>query len=42
MLRFLYRFLLCLHPRAFRQRFAEGMLWIFDETARQGTGRLLT
>ena len=42
MLRFLYRFLLCLHPRAFRQRFAEGMLWIFDETAQQGTGRLLT
>ena len=33
MLRSLYRRLLCLHPPAFRQRFAEEMLWIFDEAA---------
>jgi predicted dienelactone hydrolase len=31
MLRFAYRWLLRLHPRYFRQRFAEEMLWIFDE-----------
>src|SRR3989442_15265254 len=33
MLRSLYRRLLYLHPPAFRQRFAEEMLWIFDEAA---------
>ena len=33
MLRSLYRWLLYLHPPAFRQRFAEEMLWIFDEAA---------
>jgi hypothetical protein len=31
MRRFLYRCLLWLHPPDFRQRFAEEMLWIFDE-----------
>src|SRR2546425_8906200 len=33
MLRALYRGLLYLHPPAFRKRFAEEMLWIFDEAA---------
>src|SRR5258708_10321108 len=33
MLRALYRGLLHLHPAAFRKRFAEEMLWIFDEAA---------
>ena len=33
MSRSLYRWLLYLHPPAFRQRFAEEMLWIFDEAA---------
>jgi hypothetical protein len=32
-MRGLYRCLLCLHPAAFRRRFAEEMLWIFDEAA---------
>jgi hypothetical protein len=31
MLRTFYRWLLRLHPRRFRERFAEEMLWIFDE-----------
>jgi D-alanyl-D-alanine carboxypeptidase len=40
-LRSLYRWLLHLHPSAFRQRFAEEMLWIFDEAAAtQGAPRL--
>jgi hypothetical protein len=30
--RSLYRHLVWLHPPAFRQKFAEEMLWIFDET----------
>jgi DNA-binding PadR family transcriptional regulator len=29
----MFRFLLWLHPAAFRQRFEEEMLWIFDEAA---------
>ncbi len=33
MCRSLYRLLLNLHPPAFRERFAEEMLWIFDEAA---------
>jgi D-alanyl-D-alanine carboxypeptidase len=33
MIRSLYRWLINLHPPAFRQRFAEEMLWIFDEAA---------
>jgi hypothetical protein len=36
MMRSLYSSLLWLHPRSFRERFAEEMLWIFDET--QSTG----
>jgi D-alanyl-D-alanine carboxypeptidase len=41
MSRSLYRFVLKLHPAAFRERFAEEMLWIFDEAAAtQGTPRL--
>jgi hypothetical protein len=31
MTRSLYRFLLSLHPREFREEFAGEMLWIFDE-----------
>lgn len=31
MIRSLYQWLVGLHPRAFRQRFAEEMLWIFDQ-----------
>lgn len=42
MIRTLYRFLLWLHPPAFRDQFAEEMLWIFDEgAASQGVVRLL-
>jgi len=33
MIRVLYRWLLILHPRAFRREFAGEMLWIFDEAA---------
>ena len=41
MSRSLYRWLLYLHPPAFRQRFAEEMLWIFDEAvATHGVLRL--
>jgi CubicO group peptidase (beta-lactamase class C family) len=45
MVRSLYRGLLRLHPAAFRERFAEEMLWIFDEIAarpgvRRGMARL--
>jgi len=32
-MRFVYRFLLRLHPAAFRERYASEMLWIFDEGA---------
>jgi len=32
-----YRCLLRLHPRAFRDEYAEEMLWVFDEEARRGT-----
>ena len=28
----LYRWLICLHPPAFRLRFEEELLWIFDES----------
>src|SRR5678815_3268359 len=41
MIRFLYICLLRLHPRQFRQRFADEMLWIFDQTA-ENRGRLVT
>jgi hypothetical protein len=40
MKRFLYRSLLYLHPANFRVRFADEMLWIFDETP-GGTRRAL-
>jgi hypothetical protein len=33
MVRVLYRFLVWLHPAAFRLRFAEEMIWIFDQAA---------
>jgi hypothetical protein len=32
-MRKIYKLLLRIHPPAFRRRFAEEMLWIFDETA---------
>jgi hypothetical protein len=32
MTRTLYRWLICLHPPAFRLRFEEELLWIFDES----------
>lgn len=31
-MRSIYLSILWLHPRSFRERFAEEMLWIFDET----------
>jgi uncharacterized membrane protein len=34
MTRTLYRWLLCLHPPAFRLRFEEELLWIFDESSK--------
>ena len=34
--RLLYRLLLRLHPAAFRQRFGEEMLWIFDLASSRG------
>ena len=33
MTRTLYRWLVCLHPPAFRVRFEEELLWIFDESS---------
>ena len=41
MIRFLYVCLLRLHPRHFRQRFADEVLWIFDQ-ATESRGRLMT
>jgi hypothetical protein len=38
MFRRLYRCVLCLHPPAFRRRFSEGMLSIFDHTAVRSSG----
>jgi hypothetical protein len=35
-----YRFLLYLHPPAFREQFGDEMLWIFDETAEAGSSGL--
>jgi hypothetical protein len=32
-MRFLYALLISLHPPSFRKRFAQEMLWIFDEAA---------
>jgi len=31
--RTLYRWLICLHPLAFRLRFEQELLWIFDESS---------
>jgi hypothetical protein len=31
-----YRLILRIHPRPFRERFADEMLWIFDEESRRG------
>jgi hypothetical protein len=31
MIRILYRWLVCLHPPAFRLQFEKELLWIFDE-----------
>jgi hypothetical protein len=42
MRRTLYRYLPWLHPRAIRERFADEMLWIFDETTGQKELRLFT
>lgn len=33
MTRTFYRWLICLHPPAFRLRFEEELLWIFDESS---------
>ncbi|HVR21989.1 MAG TPA: hypothetical protein VMU26_01595 [Candidatus Polarisedimenticolia bacterium] len=33
MTRTLYRWLICWHPPAFRLRFEEELLWIFDESS---------
>jgi len=40
MIRWLYRWLLWLHPPAFRRQFADEMLWIFDEESSHGLTRL--
>lgn len=40
MTRTLYRCLVCLHPAAFRLRFEEELLWIFDES-RDASGAVL-
>jgi hypothetical protein len=32
-MRLLYKLLISLHPPSFRERFAQEMLWIFDESA---------
>src|SRR5215467_3666641 len=38
-----YRFLLALHPKAFREEFAAEMMWIFaQESVKRGNARLLT
>lgn len=34
MIRTFYRWLICLHPPAFRQRFEQELLWIFDESSK--------
>jgi hypothetical protein len=41
MSRALYRCIVGLHPRAFRQQFAGEMLWIFDESRGNGVVPLL-
>ncbi|HTZ74808.1 MAG TPA: hypothetical protein VMB47_12870 [Candidatus Aquilonibacter sp.] len=39
--RLFYRGLIRLHPRAFRERFGDEMLCIFDEASRLGSGRFI-
>ena len=42
MMRVLYALLIRLHPHAFRERFAQEMLWIFEEAGHEwGAGALL-
>jgi hypothetical protein len=41
MTRTLYRWLICLHPPAFRLRFEEELLWIFDESLHSSGASLL-
>jgi len=41
MTRSLYRWLICLHPPAFRLRFAPELLWIFDESSDASSAALL-
>jgi len=41
MTRTLYRWLICLHPPAFRRRFEEELLWIFDQSRASGAVPLL-
>lgn len=38
MTRTLYRWLVCLHPPAFRVRFEEELFWIFDESSDASNG----
>jgi hypothetical protein len=41
-MRFFYALLIRLHPSAFRKRFEQEMLWIFEEAAKSwGAGSLL-
>ena len=35
-MRFLYALFISLHPPSFRERFAQEMLWIFEESANMG------
>lgn len=41
MSRFIYRVLICLHPRVFRERFGDEMLCVFDESGQSGTAAYL-
>lgn len=41
MSRFIYRVLICLHPRVFRERFGDQMLCVFDESGQSGTAAFL-
>ena len=41
MTRTLYRWLICWHPPAFRLRFEEELLWIFDESSDASGAALL-
>lgn len=41
MKRLFYRALLALHPSAFRNAYAEDMLWIFDQVQKEQIGALL-